>query len=143
MAIFVPVSATIKENAIVLPASSHKSATNVAVEAILPCSAEYELQQQQQLFQLPLLTPVKVDRLEQLLQDQPNQHLVHEVLDSFKNGFSLKYRGPRSGRIHKNLSSAFQHPKQLQQHLDKEISLGRILGPFKQQLLPNLICSPV
>ena len=87
--------------------------------------------------------PVKPDRLEALLQGHPNQVLVHEVLTGFCQDFQLKYKGPRQGRIHRNLNSAFQHPKLLQQHLDKEISTGRMLGPFKKILLPNLICSPV
>ena len=92
---------------------------------------------------VPQWTPVKPGRLEVLLQGHPNQALVHEVLTGFSQGFQLKYKGPRQGRIHRNLSSAFQHPNLLQQHLDKEISAGRMLGPFKGIPLPNLICSPV
>ena len=68
---------------------------------------------------------------------------MHEVLTGFCQGFQLKYKGPRQGRIHRNLNSAFQHPKLLQQHLDKEISAGRMLGPFMKILLPSLICSPM
>ena len=55
----------------------------------------------------------------------------------------MKYKGPHQGRIHTNLESAFQHPKLLQQHLDREVALGRVLGLFKSPLLPDLICSPV
>ena len=68
---------------------------------------------------------------------------MHEVLTGFHQGFQLKYKGARQGRIHRNLNSAFQHAKLLQQHLDKEISAGMMLGPFKKIPLPNLICSPV
>ena len=50
---------------------------------------------------------------------------------------------PHEGRIHCNLKSAFHFPKQLQQCLDKEVSLGRMLGPFQSKPLDNLICSPV
>ena len=93
--------------------------------------------------QVPQQTPVKPDCLTQLLQGHPNQPLVNEVVNGFRNSFSLKYNGPHNGRIHCNLKSAFQFPKQLQQCLDKEVNLGRMLGPFQQQLLDNLICSPV
>ena len=68
---------------------------------------------------------------------------MHEVLTGFHEDFHLKYKGPREGRIHRNLTSTFQHPKLLQQCLDKEISAGRMLRPFKEMPLPNLICSPV
>ena len=78
-----------------------------------------------------------------LLQGHPNQSLVCEVVIGFRQGFKLKYHGPHQGQIHHNLRSAFQHPKLLQQHLDKEVKLNRMLGPFVQKLLQNLICSPV
>ena len=41
------------------------------------------------------------------------------------------------------MASAHQFPKLLQQCLDKEIALGRILGPFMQPPIDNLVCSLV
>ena len=93
--------------------------------------------------QVPQWTPVNPECLTQLLQDHPDQQLVNEVVNGFRHGFPLKYNGPHERRIHHNLKSAFQFPKQLQQHLDKEVSLGRMLGPFQSKPLDNLICSPV
>ena len=119
-------------------ADSHTNVANVQDQAIQQQTVEGD--QLQQLIQLvPQWTLVKPDRLEALLQG----HLVHKVLTGFCQGFQLKYKGPRQGRIHRNLNSAFQHPKLLQQHLDKEITAGRMLGPFKKIPLPNLICSPM
>ena len=123
-------------------ADSLTNVANVPDQAIQQQTVEGD--QLQQLIQLvPQWTPVKPDRLEALLQGHPNQVLVHEVLTGFHQGFQLKYKGPRKGRIHRNLKSAFQHPKLLQQHLDKEISAGRMLGLFKKIPLPNLICLPM
>ena len=89
---------------------------------------------------VPQQTPVKTDQVEFLLQGHPNWELLHEVVTGFKNGFLLKYNGPRQGRIHCNLKSAFKFPKLLQQHLDKEVSLHHMFGPFVQSPLQNIIC---
>ena len=40
------------------------------------------------------VTPVQVDRLEQILVGHPNCKLVQRVVDGFRFGFSLKYNGP-------------------------------------------------
>ena len=141
-AIFIPVSISTKADVPDRLADYHTSATNVEDLAIWQYNVECN-HLQPQLFQLPLLTPVKIDKLEQLLTGHPNKQLVNEVLHRFKYGFSLKYNGLRTGLIHKNLASAFQYPKLLQQHLDKEILLGTVLGPFKEPPLPELICLPV
>ena len=55
----------------------------------------------------------------------------------------MKYRGPCIRRQPKDLPSAYEFPNELQASLDKEVKLGRMLGPFSSEPIPNLICSPV
>ena len=124
-------------------AGSHTNVANVSDLDTTPVNAESAQLLSANLQQLPLLTPVKVDLFEQLLQDHPDAILVKEVIHGFLHCFELKYKGPRTGHIHNNLASTHQFPKLLQQHLDKEIALGRILGPFTQPPLDNLVSSPV
>ena len=63
--------------------------------------------------------------------------------DGFRTGFKIKYNGPREGRESKNLKSALANKEALLEKLNKEISLGRIAGPFTSYPIPNLIVSPV
>ena len=103
-------------------------------------SVPHHLQHQ---LQPTIVTPVNADLLEFNLQDHPDQQLVQQVIQGFRHGFSLKYKGPRDGHIPPNLASARQYSKQLQQHLNKEIAKGCILGPFCNKPFSNLICSLV
>ena len=141
--ILVSVLTSTKGNATDQIAGSHTNVANVSDLDTISVNAESMQPLPANLQQLPLLTPVKVDLLEQLLQDHPDTKLVREVIHGFRHGSKLKYKGPRTGCIHNNLTSAHQFPKLLQQCLDKEITLGRVLGPFKQPPLDNLVCSPV
>ena len=76
------------------------------------------------------VTPVRVDRLEQMLVGHPNCKLVQRVVDRFHFGFSLKYNRPRLNRQPRNLPTAFTYNKELSQSVMKEVNLGRMLGPF-------------
>ena len=51
--------------------------------------------------------------------------------------------GPHKPRVSRNLISANQHPDVVKSNLCKEISLGRVAGPFSSSPLPNLQCHPV
>lgn len=61
----------------------------------------------------------------------------------FKNGFRLEYSGPRFSVCSKNLKSALLHPNLLSKKLEKEVELGRMLGPFTIKPFSNLRVSPV
>ena len=58
-------------------------------------------------------------------------------------GFDLEYSGPFEPRTPDNLSTAVQDPQLIKDKLQKEVKLGRMVGPFKEPPFPNLICSPV
>lgn len=78
-----------------------------------------------------------------MLQLYPFREIAEELLTGFKEGFRLQYVGPRIPTMSKNLSSASTHPDQLRIKLEKEIELGRILGPFNSRPISNLIVSPI
>ena len=58
-------------------------------------------------------------------------------------GTHVGYTGPHKPRVSRNLISANQQPDVVTSNLSKEISLGRIAGPFSSSPLPNLQCHPV
>ena len=51
----------------------------------------------------------------------------------------IGYTGLQRARVSRNLISAFQHPS----NLGKEVSLGRVAGPFSSFPLSNFQCHPV
>ena len=50
----------------------------------------------------------------------------------FENGFHLHYTGPRWSFMSNNLKSSETNKGVTLMKLDKEIKMGRILGPFKK-----------
>ncbi len=55
--------------------------------------------------------------------------------------FRIRYTGPRDSMRTPNLSSAFLRPDVIDTTMRKEISLGRVAGPFDHPPFPNLRCS--
>ena len=65
------------------------------------------------------VTPVQMDRLEQMLVGHPNHKLVQRVVDGFHLGFSLKYNGPRLNRQPRNSPTAFIHSKAVAEYYQR------------------------
>ena len=89
------------------------------------------------------VTPVNYLILNRLLRDHPNRSKVNYVVWGFQAGFSLKYNGLLENRQPKNLLSAYHQVDKLWDSIMKEVQLGQMLGPFLEQPLDPLICSPV
>ena len=89
------------------------------------------------------VTPIRVNRFKELLKGHPNPDLVHYVITSFRQGFTLKYQGPKVNREPRNLTLAYQFKDNLWASLMKEVNLGRMIDPFDSQPITPWICSLV
>ena len=68
--------------------------------------------------------------------------MADQLSHGFRFGFSLNYLGPRGPVSCKNRVSTLDHKDQLLAKINKEIYLGRILGPFNVPSFQNFRCSP-
>ena len=73
----------------------------------------------------------------------PDSDKVDYVIQDLKQVFSLEYTGQFKFRAPENLPTAKLDPQVIRHQLNKEIALGRMLGPFKDPPFPDLMCSPV
>jgi hypothetical protein len=87
-------------------------------------------------------TPIKVERLSFWLNDYPDQDITNYLLNGFKNGFKLRYTGPRIHIFLKKLKSAIMYPEIFQEKLNKELMLGHLYGSFKHPPFSNLRINP-
>ena len=115
--------------------SNHKAETAAATQPVVPAFPTGE--------QYVPPTPLKVAKLRQLLRRCPDSDRVEYVLNGLQHGFALEYEGQFKFRAPQNLPSARQDPQIIKDKLFKEVSLGRMLGPFNSPPLHNLMCSPV
>ena len=90
----------------------------------------------------PLLTQEMVERLEELLVGYPNDKFDY-IIDGFTNGFRIGFTGDRCPQSCIDLRFARQHPDIVQAKIQKEISEGRIEGPFDEVPLDNFKLSPL
>ena len=68
---------------------------------------------------------------------------MYYVITGFRQGFMLKYQGPKVNREPNNLRLAYQFKDKLWASLMKEVHLWIMIGPFASQPITPLICSPV
>ena len=73
----------------------------------------------------------------------PNKEDAEFLRQGFTNGFRLQFEGPQTSYVSKNHASTTSHASVMQEKIDKEVLLGRILGPFDSPPLPNLRCSAI
>ena len=87
--------------------------------------------------------PLKPNQLSELLSRYPDSDKVAYIIQGLKQGFALEYTGQFKFRAPENLPMAKLDPQLIRDRLNKEIQLGRMLGPFKEPPFPNLMCSPL
>ena len=80
---------------------------------------------------LQISTPVKVERLAQLLESHPDRRFVRYLVAGFEWGFCIGFdRGQALEGAKSNMPSVGKHPEVVQHYLMEEQSQGRVLGPF-------------
>ncbi|XP_040294444.1 uncharacterized protein LOC121005739 [Bufo bufo] len=88
-------------------------------------------------------TPVRVERMVGHLNRYPNQELAEFLYSGFKFGFHIPSHPLPVLEKRKNLRSALQFPDIVTGKLAKEVSLGRMDGPFVTSPISNLRVSPL
>lgn len=89
-----------------------------------------------------LPSPVNPCRLHYYL-DGYDPHLKQYLIDGFSQGFKLGCVTSPEKRLCKNHSSIQKNFDLVQEKLKVELHLGRIEGPFKDLLFPDLVCTPL
>ena len=84
-----------------------------------------------------------MDKLSGYLKHYPDANAALLLRTGFTKGFRLNYTGPRVHVTSNILKSAVEHHSSLLERVNKEIMLGRIMGPFSQLPVANLHVSPV
>ena len=90
--------------------------------------------------QKPPTTPIKICKLSPFLVNYP---LSDYIIQGFSRGFKLGYIGSRNCCSSPNLKSCSDFPDIALKKLQKEVSSGRIKGPFHNPPFPNLHISPI
>lgn len=88
-------------------------------------------------------TPINVNLLLNYLQKYPCTEDAAILADGFVNGFNLQFQGNRVPNECENLISVKQNPQIAWEKVIKEVSLGRIAGPFDICPINNLKLSPI
>ena len=68
-----------------------------------------------------IYTPLRLQVFARFLNKHPDQAFTSKLLHSLEYGFDIGYRGPHTPLIAKNLHSAIEHPKVIDEALQKEI----------------------
>ncbi len=88
-------------------------------------------------------SPIKVQAIVPWLNQYPNRDSATILKDGFTWGFRLGYQGERQFRESPNLKSINADPEAARTKVMKEVGLKRIVGPFSQIPISNLIISPI
>ena len=75
--------------------------------------------------------PLRLSEFEKELQLYPDKAWSSRLLQAIKCGVSLGFIGPHTPHLSRNLASATKHPDVICAELEKEVTSGRVLGPFE------------
>ncbi|XP_072254328.1 uncharacterized protein, partial [Pyxicephalus adspersus] len=89
------------------------------------------------------VTPVQVARMRPFLSRYPDKAAARVLEEGFSNGFWIPSSAVRGSKEPGNLKSARQYPDVVKDKLAKEVSLGRMCGPFPEPPLDDLVVSPL
>ena len=89
---------------------------------------------------LAVVTPINIPSLSKILSNYPNKNYL---IDGFSEGFHLRYKAPPFSSFSRNHQSATLHANALNDLVDRELSAGRIAGPFSSPPFDNFVVSPL
>ncbi len=86
------------------------------------------------------ISPINLTNFELQLMSHPDRCKVDYVLNGLRFGFQLGFQQHlcKLKSATSNCPSANEHPAVIDEHLNKEISLGRVFGPTQTPPLNNL-----
>lgn len=90
-----------------------------------------------------LPTPIVISKLEETLAEYPDTQFVSQLCNNLRHGARIGFQGHRTPRFSKNLPTALAQPDIVTSNLAREISLGRIAGPFDSPPFPAFQVSPI
>ena len=90
-----------------------------------------------------VVTPIDVERLEYELRSHPKPTFVGKLCKELREGAHIGYEGPRLAREANNLPTANSNPTKVTQNIEKEVSMGRTAGPFREPPFENFQVSPL
>ena len=88
-------------------------------------------------------SPVNVRKLLQLSTNHEDPQLLQFLWNGFTHGFDIGFSGAITPGSSKNLQSARLHHEEVTEAINKEVSRGHTLGPFKSSPFDNLHISPL
>ncbi|XP_070586874.1 uncharacterized protein [Erythrolamprus reginae] len=88
-------------------------------------------------------TPIKLDRLRDMLRGFHPKKGAEFLVTGFSEGFRIPYKGPRIACLANNLKSVVGMEHVVREKIMKEVREGRVLGPFTEPPLPSLQVSPL
>ena len=83
------------------------------------------------------MSPLSWSAFERELASHPDRNFVQHVVSGIKDGFSIGFEGPQVAHSAGNMSSVKEHPEVVEEYLDTEVALGRVLGPFERPPCPT------
>ena len=94
-----------------------------------------------------IVTPIKVQVLESLLKETNyNEDKTNYLIEGFKNGFNIGYRGPLNGAdVSDNitLKAGVGSKTEVWNKVMKEVGLKRYAGPYENIPFQNYMQSPI
>ena len=87
--------------------------------------------------------PYVLKRSKNLLSGYPDSSFVYELRNIFRQDARMGFQGQRTHRFSINLPTAFSNPTIVSSNLSKEVSLGRMAGPFDTPTSQNFQILPI